>query len=351
MMTSMKKAAILLAAAGIAIPASALNILVSNDDGYGSYGITALQASLEAAGHSVYVVAPAENQSGKSGGINTDYGEAVEFTEHVQGKQWAVEGTPADSVSAGLFGLIPAVLPAGESIDLVVSGINDGENIAKFVNASGTVGAAMYALRRGVPAIAVSVGQDIAGLRAVGEVKDELDAALAAGDYAAIPALQQQLYALYGQTVANAHVGADTAAALIPQLIDQLGEDGLVEGLGLNVNVPSGAFTPKGIRVVRSGNAQAFDLLIVSDGNGGLVLDSEADNFLAAANLGTPVPEAYFTPDLNAEGEAFAYGYTTISIVDGNIDASVFTMFKANWTACKLRDIAEVEIFWCGFRR
>ncbi|WP_101759715.1 5'/3'-nucleotidase SurE [Oceanicoccus sp. KOV_DT_Chl] len=149
MLNVMKKAALVAAVTAVALPVSALNILLTNDDGYGSYGITAMQSALESAGHTVYVSAPAENQSGKSGGINTHYGESVGFIEYVGGKQWAVEGTPADAVSAGLFGLLPAVLPEGEAIDLVVSGINDGENIARFANASGTVGAAMFALRRG----------------------------------------------------------------------------------------------------------------------------------------------------------------------------------------------------------
>ena len=92
----------------VSAPANAgLNILLSNDDCYGSYGITAMQASLEAAGHTVYVSAPADNQSGKSGAINTDHGAAVAFTEEVAGKEWSIDGTPADSVSAALFGLLP----------------------------------------------------------------------------------------------------------------------------------------------------------------------------------------------------------------------------------------------------
>ncbi|WP_101759714.1 hypothetical protein [Oceanicoccus sp. KOV_DT_Chl] len=184
-------------------------------------------------------------------------------------------------------------------------------------------------------------------MRAVGELNDQLNAALAAGDYAAAAALGQQLQQLYGQSIVNSHIGADRAAALVVSLIDDLGDDGLADGLGLNVNVPSGAFTPKGVRIVRSGNDQAFDLLIKPDGDGGLVLDSDANDFLAAAQLGQPVPEEYFSPDLNDEGHAFAYGYSTIVIVDGNIDASLFTSFKANYTACKLKSSAAVEIFWC----
>jgi 5'/3'-nucleotidase SurE len=310
----------LVAAVTIAVPAAAnagLNILLSNDDGFGSYGITAVQGSLEAAGHTVYVSAPADNQSGKSGSINSDYGAAVDFTENVAGKEWSVEGTPVDSVSAGLFGLVPE----GVEIDLVVSGANDGENVSLFTNASGTVGAAMFAVRRGVPAIAVSVGQDIASL---GEISD-----CPPGDLGCI-------YYWYGIATANAHAGADTAAALVPLLIDAVLEgEGFLEGLGLNVNVPS--------------DDLAFDLVIKSDGSGGLVVDTERNNLLAGALVGQVncdyLPPGYI--DYDSEGQAFACGYTTISIVDGNIDASQDTTDQAKDLACSLEDLAVIEIFNC----
>jgi 5'/3'-nucleotidase SurE len=324
----------LLAAGTSAVPAAAnagLNILLSNDDGFGSYGITAVQGALEAAGHTVYVSAPADNQSGKSGSLNTDYGAAVEFTEHVAGKEWAVEGTPADSVSAGLFGLVPE----GVEIDLVVSGANDGENVSLFTNASGTVGAAMFALRRGTPAIAVSVGQDIASLGEIGDCPP--------GDLGCI-------YYWYGIATANAHAGADTAAALLPLLIDAVLEgEGFLEGVGLNVNVPSGAFTPKGIRVARSDDDLAFDLVIKSDGAGGLVVDLERNNLLAGALVGQVncdyLPPGYI--DYDSEGQAFACGYTTVSIVDGNIDASQDTTDQAKDLACSLDGLADIDIFNC----
>jgi 5'-nucleotidase len=145
-----------LVAAMALAPATALaglNILLTNDDGYGSGGITAMQSALEAAGHTVFVSAPASEQSGKSGSATADFGAIIDFTEEVTGSEWSVDGTPADSVSAGLYGLTPGELPEGESIDLVISGVNDGENISRFSNISGTVGAAMFALRRGYSVI------------------------------------------------------------------------------------------------------------------------------------------------------------------------------------------------------
>jgi 5'/3'-nucleotidase SurE len=315
--------------------AQALNILLSNDDGWDSYGITAMKASLEGAGHSVYLSAPADNQSGKSGSINSDYGGSVAFTEQ-DTNVWAIEGTPADSVSAGLFALVPD----GVEIDLLVTGANDGENVSLFTNASGTVGAAMFGLRRGVPAIAVSVGQDLAALKAIGECP---------GQYPE-PAWYYCYAPLAAQAAASARAGADTAVALVPTLINAvLDEGGFPAGYGLNVNVPSGAFTPKGIRVARSDNAIAFDLVIVPDGEGGLVIDTNVNNLLAGAQLGQ-VQCQYLPPgyiDYNSEGQAFACGYTTVSIVDGNIDASQDTTDQAKELACSLDDLATIEIFNC----
>lgn len=324
--------ALLVAATGAASASAddGLNILLTNDDGFGTYGITQMQASLEAAGHTVYVSAPAENQSGKSGSLNTDYGASVAFTEEVAGSEWTVDGSPADSVSAGLYGLVPD----GVEIDLILSGANDGENVGLFTNASGTVGAAMFGLRRGTPAIAVSVGQDIASLSEISDCPP--------GDLNCI-------YYWYGISTANARAGADTAAALVPQLIEEVLDGEGFKGLGLNVNVPSGAFTPKGIRVTRSDDATAIDLRIVSDGNGGLVIDIHRNDLLLGALVGA-VNCAYLPPgyiDYDSEGQAFACGYTTVAVVDGNIDASLDTTDPAKDLACSLDDVATIEIFNC----
>lgn len=143
-----------------AIPGSALaiDILLTNDDGFDSPGITALHAALVAAGHDVTVVAPATQQSGKGGSINT---EVFEFTPGVGlmaltnqgGGVWSLAGTPVDSVKAGLD-----IVRAGNPPDLIVSGLNFGQNIGKpGSNASGTEGAALAGTFRGIPAIAGSV--------------------------------------------------------------------------------------------------------------------------------------------------------------------------------------------------
>lgn len=136
--------------------ATALDILVTNDDGISSDGLQILAAVLAGAGHDVTVVAPADQQSGKGGSINADVF-TTDFVPiiRVAPNQWAVSGTPSDAVNAAL-----SILMKDDPPDLVVSGLNEGQNLSKLTaNTSGTVGAALRAaLGAGIPAIAGSVG-------------------------------------------------------------------------------------------------------------------------------------------------------------------------------------------------
>jgi 5'-nucleotidase len=129
-----------------------LDVLVTNDDGYDAVGIDALVEALRAEpGLEVTVVAPATNQSG-TGDKTTEGDVAHSDQETASGyPAVAVEGFPADSVLVALdeLGLTP---------DLVVSGINVGQNIGPLADISGTVGAAKTAQRQGLPALAVSQG-------------------------------------------------------------------------------------------------------------------------------------------------------------------------------------------------
>lgn len=133
-----------------------IEVLVTNDDGYDAVGIDALVEALRAEpGVEVTVVAPATNQSG-TGDQTTDGPVTQSDQETASGyPAVAVEGFPADSVIVALdeLGLEP---------DLVVSGINIGQNIGPLADVSGTVGAAKVAHRRGLPALAVSQGLNAA---------------------------------------------------------------------------------------------------------------------------------------------------------------------------------------------
>ncbi len=111
----------------------ALNILLSNDDGYQAEGITQLHAAL-AAEHQVLMVAPRQDCSGKSQSITLD--RPLRLHQQDTDRYW-VDGTPADSVMLGLSLLRP------EGVDLVLSGINHGANLGDDCLYSGTLGAAL----------------------------------------------------------------------------------------------------------------------------------------------------------------------------------------------------------------
>jgi 5'-nucleotidase len=132
-------------------------ILLTNDDGIGSPGLWAAAAQLETLGY-VEVVAP-RTQCTSVGRSMPPSSSGRIFAEnvHVNGRQWqvyAVEGTPAQAVQHAILELLP------RQPDLVVSGINYGENVGLGVTISGTVGAALEAASFGAPALAISLETD-----------------------------------------------------------------------------------------------------------------------------------------------------------------------------------------------
>ncbi len=128
-------------------------ILLTNDDGIDAPGLAALAEAL-AGLDDLYVCAPASNQSGVGMAISID--KKLKPRRHADGPggapRYSIDGTPADSVRFGLQHVLGGVRPR-----LVASGINHGPNLGRNVRCSGTVGAALEALARGVPALAVSV--------------------------------------------------------------------------------------------------------------------------------------------------------------------------------------------------
>lgn len=137
-----------------AAPAEPLRILVSNDDGYAAEGIDALvEGLLTLEDVEVTVFAPLENQSGTSDNTNPGLNEPTTEETTLSGyPAVAVDGFPADSVEQGLDAM------AAEPPHVVISGINEGQNIGPLTELSGTVGAARTAARAGIPALAVSQG-------------------------------------------------------------------------------------------------------------------------------------------------------------------------------------------------
>jgi len=183
-----------------------LQILVTNDDGIQSPGITVLAEALSRVGE-VFVVAPDRERSAIGHSLTLH---APLRADEVEPGRFAVSGTPTDCVNLGIHGLL-AARPA-----LVVSGINRGGNMGDDLTYSGTVAAAMEATLMGVPAFAVSL--DSTSFR-----RDDFYAA------------------------------ADFAATLARMVLER----GLPVDTFLNVNVPSGQ--PTAAQFTRQGKRRYSD--------------------------------------------------------------------------------------------
>jgi 5'-nucleotidase len=132
-------------------------ILLTNDDGIQSPGLWAAAEALSSLGF-VHVAAPRDQFSGAGRSLPiTSDGIITPQQVTVHGKEWTVYsigGTPAQAVQHAILEILP-VKP-----DLVVSGINYGENVGTGITVSGTVGAAMEAASLGIPSLAISLETD-----------------------------------------------------------------------------------------------------------------------------------------------------------------------------------------------
>ncbi|MBI6630145.1 5'/3'-nucleotidase SurE [Pontibaca salina] len=128
-----------------------MRILITNDDGINAPGLeimAAIAAELAGAAGEVWTVAPAFEQSGVAHSIS--YTRPMMIAKMGE-RRYAAEGSPADCVMAGLHDVMKDARP-----DVVLSGVNRGNNSAENALYSGTLGAAMEAALQGVPAIALS---------------------------------------------------------------------------------------------------------------------------------------------------------------------------------------------------
>ena len=153
----------------------ALNIIVNNDDGFGSANIRELYRLLNAAGHNAWIVAPVSNQSGKGGTevftteanltAPSEYdlvpkGAPSFGTDPSDSHIWYYNGTPATCTFFALDYVVPNYWN-GTKPDLLVSGPNFGDNLGPFLyTLSGTIGATYAAVERSLPAIAFSGGNN-----------------------------------------------------------------------------------------------------------------------------------------------------------------------------------------------
>ncbi|MCG8442820.1 MAG: 5'/3'-nucleotidase SurE [Caulobacterales bacterium] len=184
-------------------------ILVSNDDGIDAAGIAVLEAVAAELSEDVWVAAPEHEQSGASRKLSLT--EPVQVREAGSPRRFAVNGTPSDAVFLGLHDLVEGKRP-----DLVLSGVNRGQNLAEDVTVSGTIAAAMQAMQIGVPAIALS--QSL------------------------------QTFTMKDDTP------FETARALAPKLLRDLLKDGWPDHVVININFPPcKAEEVRGVVVTRQG--------------------------------------------------------------------------------------------------
>ncbi len=123
-------------------------ILISNDDGINSPGLKALEKIAKSFSPDVWVVAPESEKSASGHSLTINLPLRV---RKINGRKFAVDGTPADSVLVAVQHLMMEKKP-----DLVLSGINAGGNLGEDIAYSGTVAAAMEGTLLGIPAIALS---------------------------------------------------------------------------------------------------------------------------------------------------------------------------------------------------
>lgn len=146
-----------------------MRILISNDDGINAEGLAVLEKVAAGLSSDVWVVAPETDQSGVSHSLSLH--DPLRMRD-LGGNRFAVSGTPTDCVIMAVRHLFNDELP-----DLVLSGINRGQNVAEDVIYSGTVAAAMEGTIFGIPSIALS---QVYGPGGRGETRWDCSAAHAA---------------------------------------------------------------------------------------------------------------------------------------------------------------------------
>lgn len=128
-----------------------MRILCSNDDGINAPGLEVIERIARALSDDVWVVAPQEEQSGAGRSISLH--NPVRVRQH-QEKRFSVSGTPTDCVMLAVTQLMGDKKP-----DLVLSGVNNGQNIADDVTFSGTIAAALQGMALGIPSISMSLAR------------------------------------------------------------------------------------------------------------------------------------------------------------------------------------------------
>ena len=127
-----------------------MRILITNDDGIHAPGLEVCETIARALSDDVWIVAPESDQSGVSHSLSLN--DPIRLRE-VAPKHFALKGTPTDCVIMGVRHIMKDNPP-----DLVLSGVNRGQNVAEDVTYSGTIAGAMEGTTLGVKSFALSQG-------------------------------------------------------------------------------------------------------------------------------------------------------------------------------------------------
>ncbi|MGE0407773.1 MAG: 5'/3'-nucleotidase SurE [Amphiplicatus sp.] len=128
-----------------------MRILCTNDDGVHAHGLESLVKIARDLSDDVWVVAPHEEQSGSARSLTLAHPLRVRQYDE---RRFSVSGTPTDAVMMGVTKLLGDTRP-----DLVLSGVNNGQNLAEDVTFSGTIAGAFQGMTLGIPSIALSLAR------------------------------------------------------------------------------------------------------------------------------------------------------------------------------------------------
>jgi 5'-nucleotidase len=154
-----------------------MRILITNDDGIHSPGLAALERVARQLSDDVFVVAPETDQSGVSHSLSLN--DPLRLRQ-ISDRHYAIKGTPTDCVIMGARHLLADARP-----DILLSGINRGQNVAEDVTYSGTIAGAMEGTILGIRSFALSqaygrggrdeIRWDCAETHAAGVIRKALD--------------------------------------------------------------------------------------------------------------------------------------------------------------------------------
>jgi len=247
--------------AALSISSTLMRVLLSNDDGVEAPGLWALYQEISKIAE-VLVVAPSTERSAVGHAISV-YNE-VTLRRHIREQtEWGygLDGTPADCVKMAL-----TVLMKDNPPDLVISGINRGQNTGTSILYSGTVAAALEATMFGFPAIAVS-------LAVVAPFKGEKLASFQPGS---------THFGDEAHKLARTAPEYATAAKHAARLANVVAKHGLPKGVLLNVNVPCLPEDQiKGIAISKMGHSLFVDeFKVMSECNGDVCYRNVGDRLI-----------------------------------------------------------------------